>query len=543
MVHFRLPLLCATALLLVVPASHGADPPRASGEAALQDALAAAARIDAQLAAKWAKASVEPAPIADDAEFLRRVYLDLGGRIPEVSEARKFLEDKSPDKRQRLVEELLAHPRYVTHLTNVYRTLMLPEVRNNFQFGFGVGGFEAWLRQQFAQNVGYDKMVKELLTVQLGGNGMAPPGAVVLGGGNGTNPLAFYQAKEFKPENLAAAATRLFLGVRLECAQCHDHPFASWKKEQFWSMAAFFAGIQSQRQGDFTNLSGDKRDKHEIGIPGGDRVAQARYLDGKEPTWADKKGARETLADWITSRDNPYFAKATVNRLWALYFGSGLVEPIDEMVGSTETTISHPQLLDELAHDFVAHDFDLKFLIRAIMASKAYQRSSAAPKNVPDEAQLFARMPVRGLTGEQLFDSIVTATRFQEQGGRVQQFSPFQNGSARQEFLNKFNGSERPTEAQTSILHALTLMNGRVVATATNLKESELLAATIDAPFMDTKAKIETLFLATLSRYPKEKELAKFMTYVQTGPDTQAGEKLADVYWALLNSGEFFLNH
>src|SRR5262249_41063782 len=152
-------------------------------------------------------------------------------------------DDKSADKRAALVEHLLdaRNPRYVTHMTNVYRALFVPEVRNNFQFGFGVGGFDGWLQAQFARNAGYDKMMKELLTAPIGGPN--DPRGVVLGGGGGPSPLAFYQAKEYKPENLAGASTRLLLGVRLECAQCHDHPFAKWKKEQFWNFAAFFAGV------------------------------------------------------------------------------------------------------------------------------------------------------------------------------------------------------------------------------------------------------------------------------------------------------------
>jgi hypothetical protein len=516
------------------------------------DARRLAEKIDQHLAQRWADAKVEPAPRADDGEFLRRVYLDLAGRVPTVEEARTFLEDKRADKRARLVDKLLAGPRYATHFANVWRARLLPEASNNFLVQAQQGAFEEWLKNELGRDVGYDQMVRDLLTTRIGGGAGFAALADVLG--STRSPMAYYLAKEFKPENLAAGTARVFLGVSVECAQCHNHPFADWKREQFWGMAAFFAGIKSQRQMDFLLPEGDDPAKHELKLPNSDKVIQARYLDGTEPEWKEGTASRATLAAWVTAKDNPYFARAGVNRLWAYFFGTGLVEPVDEMVGANSTS-SHPKLLELLAKEFAEHDFDTKFLIRAITATQAYQLTSAKTHKSQDDPALFARMPLRGLTGEQLFDSVATATGYRDAGGGGGLFGALGGTrSARAEFLARFAASERPTETQTSILQALALMNGKVTATVTTVEKSETLAAVVDAPFLSTAQQIETLYLAALSRKPTTKELDRAVKFVQDavgkakGDDDDArgaatGEALADVFWALLNSPEFILNH
>ena len=512
-----------------------------------KDVTALAAAVDRHLSAGWQANKVQPAPPASDAEFVRRVYLDLAGRIPAVAEVRAFLDDKRPDKRQRLIEQLLEGPRYVTHFTNVWRALLLPESGNNLQASFLAPGFEQWLRAKLQQNTPYDAMVRELLTVPMQGRGRNP-----FGQPNGApSPIAFYLAKEVKPENLAAAASRLFLGVKIECAQCHNHPFAEWKREQFWSFAAFFAGLSRQGNGDFVAAGREMADRRELTIPGTERVAQAAFLDGTEPKWKYNTSARATLAEWMTARDNPYFARAAVNRLWGKFFGTGIIDPVDEMVGG-EHQASPPELLDELARQCAAHHFDLKFRIRAITASRAYQLSSLATHRSQDDLHQFARMPLRGLSAEQLFDSIAQATGYRDASNGNPRF--FGNPGVRGRFLTQFaNASDKATEVQTSILQALSLMNGQVTAAATDLERSETLAALLDAPFMDTAERIETLYLAALSRQPTPRELARTLKYVESGgsaedPSLADKEKndnraLADVFWVLLNSSEFFLNH
>jgi Protein of unknown function (DUF1553)/Protein of unknown function (DUF1549) len=526
---------CAALLALAAPAV-AADP--------VKEAEALAARIDQHLAKAYATNKVTPASLADDAEFFRRVWLDLGGRIPDLTEARRFLDSRVADKRRKAIDALLKSPHYVKHYTAVWRALFLPEANANLQTRFAAPQFEQWLSSHLKANTPYDQIVRELLTVPVAGG--AGRGAIQLSPG-GTGAAVFYQANDYQPENLAAATSRLFLGVKLGCAQCHDHPFAKWKKEEFWSYAAFFGGIRSRRQGDFVQPDRELADKHEIAIPGTDRVAQAKYLDGSKPAWKEKQTARDTLADWVTSDKNPYFARATVNRLWSQFFGSGLVDPVDEMVG-TEASAAHPELLDELSKEFIAHKYDLKFLIRAIVSSQAYQRTSARSHKSQDDPRQFAKMALRGLTPEQLYDSLTeavgTPTAQEQRNDRGRAFIIGGNGP-RDEFLSKFaNSSDRPTEVQTSILQALALMNGKFVSDATSVQDSVTLAGVIDAPWMKTSDKIEALYLAALSRKPRANELERLVKYVEKGgPSGDKDKALADVFWVLLNGSEFILNH
>ncbi|HEV3448624.1 MAG TPA: DUF1553 domain-containing protein [Gemmataceae bacterium] len=567
-------IVCGGALLLSLnarPVQAAAPAPSkeaaAAASAAARDIEALAAKIDQHLAARQAEAKAQAAPLADDSEFVRRAYLDIVGRIPTVAEVRKFLANKAKDKRRQLIDELLKRPGYVSNFTNQWRSLFMAEADSSFVGRYLVPGFEDWLKRELARDAGYDQIVRKILTVPM--DQQAQQAFGFFGGGNGElTPAGFYLSKEIKAENLAAATARMFLGIRLECAQCHDHPFATWKREHFWGMAAFFAGIQRQENGDFTFPAREINDRREIAIPGSDRVVQASYLDGSEPQWKFKIGSRVTLADWVTSPNNPYFARTTVNRMWAHFFGLGLVEPIDDMVGS-ETVAYHPELLNELAQQFAAHNFDLKFLIRVLTATQAYQRTSDALHASQADPHLFARMMVRGMTQEQLFDSLSMAIGY-HQTAQQNPFFVFNDNSPRSKFLEKFaRRNEKATEPQTSILQALALMNSQFVAEATTIARSETLAAVVDSPFMDTAARIETLYLATLSRKPRPEELARLVKYVEHGGREEVtfvafadaiknvvnntptqirsastkDNALADVLWAILNSSEFILNH
>jgi hypothetical protein len=293
---------------------------------------------------------------------------------------------------------------------------------------------------------------------------------------------------------------------------------------------------------------------HEIKIGGTDKVVPATFLDGGKPEWKEGLSGRAALAEWMTRADNPFFARAGVNRMWYYFFGTGLIDPVDEMVGG-ESKESHPELLDELARDFAAHQFDLKYLIRAITASKAYQLSSAATDKGLVDPHLFARMPLRGMTPEQLFDSVAEAIGYTEDvpenNALVIRLQP---NTPRAQFVAKFGGqTDKATESQTSILQALSLMNGRFIADATSLdaRRSPRLSAILDAPFMTTASRVETLYLATLSRKPTPREAERIIRYVETGGDAHTDQPtpeqkkaaLADVYWVLLNSSEFVVNH
>jgi hypothetical protein len=535
----RQPFLILGLGVLSLIAAPGGSPVAASEAPVGRDAAMLATRIDELVAARWAEKGVKPAAPSDDAEFLRRVYLDLAGRIPRVSEARAFLEDTAADKRLRLIDRLLESPYYVGHFTNVWRSQMMPPA-NNIQLQLVMPSFEVWLRTRIRDNVGYDQLVRELLTTPVALN----QGRQQFLANNGTQPtaIAYYQANELKPETLGAATSRMFLGVKLECAQCHDHPFAKWSRQQFWEYSAFFAGIQGQG-GNFFAGGQDRPDLRQLKIAGTEKVVQARFLDGTEPEWRSGTTTRTTLAEWMTRADNPFFARAAANRLWSHFFGIGLIEPVDEP--GDDNPPSHPELLDELARQFAGHQFDVQFLIRAILASKTYQLSSAGGESGQGDPRLFARMAVKGLTPEQLFDSLAQATGYREPERSLDPRALLLNGSTpRGDFLSKFASQGKRTEHQTSILQALALMNGRFIADATSLQRSEVLAAVTDAPFLDTAQRIEALYLASLTRKPTATESARMLRYVEAGGAKKDPKvALADVFWVLLNSSEFMLNH
>jgi hypothetical protein len=432
-----------------------------------------------------------------------------------VAQVRRFLRDPAPDKRQRLIDRLLDDPAGARHFAHVLGTALLPDTLG--PDARTRAAFEAWLRQQLAANTPYDQLVRDVLVSRGAGE--------------------FYRARENKPENLAAATSRLFLGVKLECAQCHSHPFARWNREQFWGVAAFFSGLPQPRQPGVAGRPRPKSPGREITIPGTEKVVRARFLDGTEPAWADGTDPRGLLAAWVTAADNPYFARAAVNRVWAHFFGVGLVDPVDDLGGQDPP--SHPELLDELARQFADHRFDLKFLLRTVAYSRAYQRTSRLTDPGQEEPRRFARMALKGLTAAQLFDSLAQATGYEDAGAEARR------GPARVEYLTRFASSGgKSTEFRLSILQALALMNGKVVADATDLEESQTLAAVVDAPFLDTAGRIETLYLAALGRRPSPEEATRLVKYVEGGgSDGSRRKALADVFWTLLNSAEFILNH
>src|SRR5262245_18953810 len=367
------------------------------------DPQALAARIDAHIQARWATVKVTPARRADDAEFLRRVSLDIIGRIPTVSEIHDFLSDPSPDRRTKLVARLLDSYGYVNHFTAVWRELLIPQSAGNNQLAQAFGPqMESWLSKKLRDNAPYDSLVRDLLTAD-------PLGARTVRRGQPIDPtertvIAFYQANENKPENLAATVSRLFLGVKLECAQCHDHPFNHYSRAQFGQTAAVFARLTPQRiDGQRFTPAGFDPKRAEIKIPNTEKVVKARFLDGTLPKFAEDSDSRVVLADWITAPDNPYFGRAAVNYVWAHFFGLGIIDPVDEP--SEQNPPSHPELLDEMARQFVLNKCDLKYLIKAITASQAYQLSSAVSHPTQADPRAFAVMQLKGLSPEQLLES------------------------------------------------------------------------------------------------------------------------------------------
>ena len=510
-----------------VVAQEKAPPPREVVGPTVEETVR---KIDGHLAAFWSRNGIIPAAFADDAEFLRRLSLDLVGRIPTAAEARAYIENKDPDKRTKKVDELLARPGFLNHMASVLRQAWVPQTLDNPQLQFIAPFFEGWVRTKLKDKVPMDQVVRELLTVR---TLFAGRGAESFRQEQTDSPFAFVQANEFKPENVAAAASRLFMGVKIECAQCHNHPFAPYKKEQFWELAAFFAEVQPA----IANIS-DPKYKREIKIPDVPKMVQARFFnDTKEPAWDAKKSPRETFADWLTAKDNPFFARNMVNRTWAHFLGHGLIEPIDEP--SEDNPPAIPELLDEVSKSYIASGYDTRFLIRVVTRSQAYRLTSKQTHASHVEPQRFARVAVKAMSGQQLFDSLATATGFIDgRPARDRQFF-----GMRSEFVTKFGSTEKLTEKQTSILQALTLMNGRFVNDQTSLDRSQFLAGVIDAPFLDTHGKVETLFLAALTRRPTQAEAEKFASYVDRGASTGDQKKAMTAgFRALLNSSEFVLN-
>lgn len=478
------------------------------------------ARIDRALESQWKAQGVVPVGTAADAEFFRRISLDLGGCVPSAADVRAFLADHSPDKRERWVDRLLDGPRYVRHQTHLWRDLLLPPA-NGPQVSRWRVELEDWLRERIRKDVRYDRMVRELLTSPLAGQttGTADvPGA--------PTALSFYRTADYKPETLGANTARVFLGISLECAQCHNHPFAPLTKRDFAGFAAFFAGIQPTRlQAGRVVAVAEDLSRRSFALSGGEAVP-ARFLDGTDPRWAEEASGRSVLADWVTSPANPYFARHAVDRIWEQLFGAPL---------AADEASPFKGLRDDLARVFVEEGYDTKQIVRALVASRAYQLTSASSgAESSQQARLFGRMRVRGLSADQLFDSIVRVGRLPESA----------ETALRTEFLDRFNQpGEKAADRQTSILQTLTLMNGPLLATATHHERGRLLAAVIAAPWLDAGGQVDALYLETLSRSPTAAERARFAQHVKNAAASDRDQALADVLWALLNSSEFLFNH
>jgi hypothetical protein len=351
-----------------------------------------------------------------------------------------------------------------------------------------------------------------------------------------------------KPENLASGTARAFLGVRLDCAQCHDHPFDRWSQQQFWNMAAFYSGFARPADEDADNPAmmqnmTEKTDVRSISIPGTQDVVPAVFLNGLAPDWSDdSRTPRQMLADWVVDPGNPYFAKMAVNRLWAQFFGRGIVDPVDDF--SENNPASHPQVLDLLTQEFVSSGFDVKHIVKVITATDVYQLSGLQTHASQEEPSHFARATLRGLTPEQFFDSVAEAVGYYQPYRSDNPFVVDMN-SPRAQFLDLFrNNVESPLERETTILQALAMMNGNFIDNATSVDDSQTLRAIAEFPAMSSEQKLETLFLSALSRRPSADEQRRFGEYLTSGGATEDSKAaLADVFWALLNSSEFLLNH
>ena len=487
-----------------------------------ESAVAIAADIDAALGKAWAADEVVPAERCGDGEYLRRICLDVIGRIPTAAEAREFVTDPTPSdqKRRRLAAELFGRPTHLIHQTNIWRGILIPEASSDIQSRQLVPEFEEWLRRRLLAGRRYDDLVRELLTV--------PRLEMSVEAGD-ARPSAFFEIRNDEPERLAASTTRAFLGVRLECAQCHDHPFDDWKQDQFWQLAAFFAQP--------TEFDDQGRPLPSIAVPETERTVAAVFPDGGEPDASFDP--RQPLAEWITGRDNAYFSRAIANRLWAQFFGAGLVEPVDDF--SPYNPAHYPDVLDAVAKAVRDSDFDLDLVAHSLTQTKLYGLSSATSDPSHHDAAAFGRMPVRALSPEQLYDSLSQAT------GRLRVFDPsqpvnFNGDEARSRFLEQFaRESVAARDQASSILQALMMMNGDYVSSAVDLSESRTLAAVAGAPFLSTDDRVDALYLAAYARLPTRQERDLASTAV--GASASERDGLADLFWAMLNSSEFLFNH
>jgi hypothetical protein len=462
--------------------------------------------IDARLEACRRAKGVPPQPVVDDALFLRRAYLELTGTIPSVSEARDFLESTTADKRAQLIFDLLNDKRFAEHHARLWARTLAPA-------GNTRGPLEAWLRTEFGKNTPFDQIAKSILTAK----------------GNATmaSPASFYYAVGNSPERVAEAVARGLLGVRLGCAQCHNHPFTSWKREHFWGLAAFFAGTGTapgQVNDGFTTKITPAESSQEY---------EAKFLEGPAPQFPEGVSPRTVLAKWVATPENRYFAANVVNRVWQDLCGSGLVATIDDL--DTLEAKDREEILDELAAKFAANGFKLRWLVEGICLSKAYQQASTA---TPERGA--ARRPVRALSPDQVFAALDQSLMLKKGRGLSPRYTPEgQNLRAR---LEEARGST-PTDFKGGIPQALLLMNGSIITKATTLEDSMTLRAVVEAPFLKEAEKLDTLFLAAYSRLPRADERERLLKVVGAKPrDLEAQRQAyANIFWALLNSPEFVL--
>ena len=495
-------------------------------------------QIDLTLEELWRANQIDPALPADEEELLRRVFLDLCGRTPSVHEIRSYLADKSPNRYEQLVDRLLQHRDHASHLAMIWRSFLIPEGVDLTAFG-GVDAFDRWLADRFGKNEPYDMTVRSLLLAE--------------GRLSRSGPLLFYSAAKLDPDLLAARSARVFLGMRLECAQCHNHPFEPWTQEEFWGFAAFFAQI-SRPQGDLKAVSTVMQvrdvDHGEVKLPKTDSVIAPHFLNGEHRQGPDRKpdaspeSRREELARWLTAVENPYFSRATANRVWAILFGKGIVDPVDDF--GIRHPPKSPQLLELLAGRFAGTKFDLRDLFRTIALSRAYRLSSGAKTADLNRTEWFAQMNVKTFSAEQVYDCMAVATMLDTTSTENPfSFNLVRAGNAERDlFLQQFRTpAGRSTEYLGGIPQALTLMNGTLIDNATGLAKSGLLKS-LKAPFFTNKQRVEVLYLAVLSRYPRPSEWELLNQYInEKTPAEELQENLSDILWALLNSAEFTMNH
>lgn len=511
--------------------------------------------IDAEVGRVWEREHVAPPPLANDGEFLRRLSLDLCGIIPAHDVARQFLDDADPEKRAKLIDRLLDDPRYAQHQADVWDMVLFGRNPPGYDAPKRVG-FQNWLRTVFAANMPYDQFVTALLRAE--GN-TAEQGA----------PMYLVQYAR-QPEDAAVAVTQTLLGIQLQCARCHDHPFEDWTQRDFYGMAAFFTRNWAVRHGQVNMLDRIYLGEMNTGelkfvgpakdaVPGtqGEPIKpkfllgaaleepdlsaefkNEKYPPDGQPPVPPKFSRKDKLAEWVTSSSNPYFARAAVNRVWAQFLGRGLIHPVDNMSPSKKP--SHPELLEKLTQEFVARKFDLKSLIREICNSKTYQAASTGPVSEPFP-QWFERARTRPLSAEELLESWRVATGYDaavlQSGKKVEgRFHGVTWDYVKHFFGEPTNGVG---DFQGGLQEHLYLNNGEIGRLLTWDKGS--LLETVKSSTEPAEVKVERVFVSVLSRRPTDEERSKMVEFVSEKENTV--ERWQEAVWTLMSCSEFRFNH
>jgi WD40 repeat protein len=476
-----------------------------------------------------------PSETCTDGELLRRAYLDIVGTLPTPAQSREFLDSTDPQKRSKLIDRLLADPRYADVWAQKWADLLRP---NPFRAGVkSVYIFDHWLRDCFRQNMPWDKFAREILTAQ--------------GSTHRDGPVVVYRDRR-EPADITTMFSQVFLGVRLECAKCHHHPNEKWSQDDFYQFAAFFSDLKRKGQGISAPISGEP--EYVWFAPGGElthpvtgQVMKPRAPDAQEERIDDNRDPREALADWMTRSDNPFFAKALVNRVWGELMGRGIVQPVDDMRVSNPAT--NDPLLTALAADFASHGYDIHHLIATIMRSRTYQASSIPNDTNVRDTKNFSRWYRRRPSAEALMDAVTEVTGVSETlpglapGSRAAQVW---NNRLDSDFLDAFsrpNASADPPcerDRDGSIVQALHLMNSTKLAA--RIADTKGRAAALAKTSKSPDQIVEEIYLAALCRYPTEYE-RNVAVGAFTAPGATRQTATEDVMWALLNSAEFVFNH
>ncbi|WP_226895416.1 PSD1 and planctomycete cytochrome C domain-containing protein [Luteolibacter marinus] len=491
--------------------------------------------IDKPVYEKLHKLRVIPAPLCDDETFLRRVYIDVVGRLPEIPEREKFLANNDPGKREALVDELIARKEFSEMWVMKWAELLQIRTFNNGgqQVSYKAAlGYYNWLRDRIAGNVPFNQVVRELLSSE-GGTFASPP----------TNFFQVEQDVLKLTENVA----QVFMGTRIQCAQCHNHPFDRWTVDDYYGFASFFAQVKRKN-------AEDPRER--IIFDGGGEVqhlvtkenAKPRFLGTPTPDDFGKQSRREAMAGWLTSNDNPWFAKNVANIVWSHFFGVGITDPVDDVRISNPP--ANPQLLEALSTKFIEYDYDVRRLVRDICTSRTYQLSSQTNETNETDTRNFSRAMIRRVRAEVLLDCISQATKTPNKfkglplGSNAVQIA---DGNTSNYFLTTFGRASRATvcscevKMEPNLSQALHLLNGD--ATHNRIQNGKIVEK-LWGESLAPEEIVRHLYLRTLSRKPTSDEKAALLSAVDAGKnDGEKKQVLNDVFWALLNSKEFIFNH